>query len=117
MITIKRIYDPVPTEGGYQVLVDRFWPRGISKEKAPWREWKREISPSRELCKWFSHDPAKWDEFKARYRKELSGREDELKYLRQLEDKHKNLTLLYAARDEEHNNAVVLREILSGTSR
>jgi len=112
MIKIRRVYDAEGPDEGYRVLIDRLWPRGISKEKAAWKEWMRDIAPSNELRKWYSHDPVKWDEFRKKYRAELVSKQEELKKLRQLEIKHQTLTLLYSAKEKELNNAVALREFL-----
>lgn len=112
MIKIRRIYDPEEPGEHYKVFIDRLWPRGISKEKAGWDEWMKEISPGNELRKWYSHDPAKWPEFKKRYKNELIQKQDELKKLKQLHIKHGTLTLLYSSREKEYNNAVALREFL-----
>jgi uncharacterized protein YeaO (DUF488 family) len=113
MITIRRLYSPGKPGEHYKVLVDRLWPRGISKEKASWDEWMKEISPSNELRKWFNHDPVRWDEFKQLYKKELAQKQAGLKKLKQLEIKHGTLTLLYSSREEVLNNAAALREFLS----
>ncbi len=112
MITIKRIYDPYEKSDGYRVLVDRLWPRGVRKADAHIDLWLKDIGPSNELRKWFGHDEERWDEFKKRYTKELTDKKDLLKELQNLHKKQKKLTLLYAAKDEEHNNAVVIAEIL-----
>ena len=112
MINIRRIYDPEEPGENYKVFIDRLWPRGISKDKANWNEWMKEVSPSEGLRKWFNHDPNKWEQFRELYRKELVQKQDELNKLRQLEKKFETLTLLYAARDEEHNNGHVLKEFL-----
>ncbi|NMC38899.1 MAG: DUF488 family protein [Bacteroidales bacterium] len=112
MITLRRIYEPAETGEQYRVLVDRLWPRGISKEKAGCNEWLIEISPSNELRKWYGHDPAKWEEFRLRYKKELIMKQDELKRLKGLEEKHGTLTLLYSSKEEKYNNAVALRELI-----
>ena len=112
MIKIRRIYDPGKTGEGYKVLVDRLWPRGISKENAGWDEWMKEISPGNDLRKWYNHDPQKWVEFKERYRRELADKEDRLNRLKQLEREHGVLTLLFSAREKEYNNATALREFL-----
>ena len=112
MITLRRVYDPEKTGEGYKVLVDRLWPRGFSKEKAVWHEWAKEVSPSNELRKWYSHDPSKWDEFRQKYRKELSGKKGEMERLKQLENEYGTLTLLYSSKEEKYNNAVALREFL-----
>ena len=112
MITVRRIYDTETAGEGYKVLVDRLWPRGISKEKAGCNEWLKEISPSNELRNWYGHDPDKWEEFRLRYRKELYMKEGELLRLKQLEKEHGTLTLLYSSREEKYNNAVALREFI-----
>ena len=108
---IKRAYAPVEETDGYRILVDRLWPRGISKEKAQIDLWLKSVAPSNELRKWFGHDPDRFAEFSERYRAELttSGALDEL---RSVIKEHPIATLLYAAHDEEHNNAVVLQHLL-----
>lgn len=108
---IKRVYEPIEETDGYRVLVDRLWPRGISKAKAKIDLWLKSVAPSNELRKWFGHDPERFAEFAERYRTELaeSGALDEL---RSVIKEHPIATLLYAAHDEEHNNAVVLQELL-----
>ena len=95
MIKIKRIYDPVSKDDGKRILVDRLWPRGLKKEKAVIDEWLKDIAPSDELRKWFSHDPSKWEEFKKRYRKELEDRQETIRDLR-TEARRKTVTLLFA---------------------
>ncbi len=112
MIKIRRIYDSEETGEHYKVFIDRLWPRGISKEKAGWDEWIKDISPSNELRKWYNHDPEKWMEFKRLYKNELIEKQNELKKLKQLEIKHGTLTLLYSSRVEKYNNAVALKEFL-----
>jgi uncharacterized protein YeaO (DUF488 family) len=112
MIKVKRIYDPARKSDGYRILVDRLWPRGLSKDRATVNAWLRDIAPSNELRKWFSHDPAKWSEFQTKYRRELMRQSDALKQVRRLEKQHRVVTLLYAAKDERHNNAVALKKIL-----
>ncbi len=115
-IHVKRIYDPPQASDGRRVLVDRMWPRGLSKSEAHVDQWLKEIAPSSELRKWFNHDPERWSEFKQRYFKELAEQKDKLREL--LNDKgKKSITLLFAARDTEHNNAVALREYLKRMSR
>ena len=110
-IGTKRIYDaPAQTEG-FRVLVDRVWPRGVTKEKAAIDLWMKEIGPSTQLRKWFGHDPKRWDEFRKRYRAELEDRTELLDKLRGHAAKRR-LTLVFSARDEEHNQAVALKEIL-----
>jgi uncharacterized protein YeaO (DUF488 family) len=112
IVQIKRIYDPPASDDGVRILVDRLWPRGIKKEKAHVDEWAKDLAPSNELRRWFSHDPNKWAEFKKRYRKELAEKQEVLKKIRDTSRK-RTITLIYAAKDTEHNNAVVLKEILS----
>lgn len=110
MIKLKRIYDAPSADDGYRVLVDRLWPRGIKKENAHIDLWLKDVAPSNEIRKWFGHDPSKWEEFKQRYAKEIDA--DALAQLRQLAVENPTLTLLFAAKDEEHNNAVVLKSLL-----
>jgi uncharacterized protein YeaO (DUF488 family) len=112
-IAIKRVYDAPEKSDGFRVLVDRVWPRGVSKDKAAVDLWMKEIGLSTELRKWFGHDPARWDEFRARYREELAAKGDLLDELRGHAEKGR-LTLVYSARDEAHNQAVVIREMLEG---
>ena len=112
MIKLKRIYDPPIPDDGRRVLVDRLWPRGIAKDAARLDDWLKEIAPSDELRKWFGHDPAKWEEFRERYRSELQSHQEQLAELRAAANK-RTVTLLYAAKDEEHNNAVVLEEMIN----
>ena len=116
MIRIKRIYEQAAEEGGFRILVDRLWPRGLSKEKAKVDLWLKEVAPSSELRKWFSHDPTKWAEFKEKYEKELVAKQSLLKKIRHIGKEKGTVTLLYSARDVEHNNAVVLQAILERTS-
>lgn len=114
-VQIKRIYEGQDADDGLRVLVDRVWPRGMSKEDAKLDHWMKEVSPSHELRKWFGHDPDKYSDFKKKYKEELkSGRQqEELEKLKKLtKQHHKNLTLLYGAKDEKHNQANVLKEIL-----
>jgi len=113
MIKLKRVYDPYADSDGKRILVDRLWPRGIKKEDARIDHWLKDIAPSDELRKWFSHDPAKWEEFKKRYRKELEDRQEIIRDLR-TEARRKTVTLLFAAKDTERNNAVALKEIIEG---
>lgn len=115
-ITIKRVYEPPSKEDGRRILVDRLWPRGLTKEKAAVDLWLKEIAPGTALRKWFDHDPAKWNEFKKRYRQELQQNKEPVALLKEELKKH-NLTLLYAAKDEAHNDAVVLSEFLSGSDK
>jgi uncharacterized protein YeaO (DUF488 family) len=110
-VRLKRAYDPAEAADGYRVLVDRLWPRGVSKEKAQLDEWARELAPSSELRTWFGHDPARFDEFRRRYLEELAAHEAKLAELRERASEG-TLTLVYAARDSEHNDAVVLADVL-----
>jgi uncharacterized protein YeaO (DUF488 family) len=110
-VRLKRASDPAEAADGYRVLVDRLWPRGVSKEKAQLDEWARELAPSSELRTWFGHDPARFDEFRRRYLEELAAHEAKLAELRERASEG-TLTLVYAARDSEHNDAVVLADLL-----
>jgi len=110
-IKIRRIYEPASRRDGKRVLVDRLWPRGISRDRAAVDEWLREIAPGSELRKWFGHDPLKWDEFKKKYKEELRGSRDLILRLKE-ESRKKTVTLLYAAKDPDHNNALVLKEVI-----
>src|SRR4051794_20919599 len=101
-LSIKRIYEPAAAGDGQRVLVDRLWPRGMSKDAAALDLWLKEIAPSRELLKWFGHDPARWQEFRLRYRAELDGNEAAVAQLLRLLE-NGDVTLLYGARDAEHN--------------
>jgi uncharacterized protein YeaO (DUF488 family) len=107
----KRIYDPPEGTDGYRVPIDHIWPRGVSRERAKLDDWAKEVAPSDELRKWFDHDPTRFAEFRARYRLEFAARSERLGDLRR-HAKPGPLTILYAARDQEHNNAVVLTELL-----
>jgi uncharacterized protein YeaO (DUF488 family) len=111
-LRLKRAYEPAAPDDGKRILVDRLWPRGLSKDKAALDDWIKDIAPSTELRKWFGHDPARWAEFQRRYRTELRQHGALLDRIRSLA-KTQTVTLLYAARDEEHNDAVVLRDVLS----
>ncbi len=109
-IRIKRVYEAAAPDDGFRVLVDRLWPRGLSKATAHIDLWAREVAPSNELRQWFGHDPARWDEFRRRYEQELRQPEQAaaLAALRQALAAHPQATLLYAAHDEAHNNAAAL---------
>lgn len=111
MIRIKRVYEPASPSDGARFLVERLWPRGVKKDALAAQAWLRDVAPSTELRKWFAHDPAKWPEFQRRYRSELKARPE---VCRPLTDAARvgNLTLLYSARDGEHNSAVVLKAFL-----
>ncbi len=111
MVKIKRIYDPASRDDGKRILIDRLWPRGISKDDARVDEWLKEIAPSNELRKWFGHDPAKWQEFRKKYAAELAENSELVERLRAEAGKG-IITLLFAAKDVGHNNAVVLKELL-----
>lgn len=111
-VRIKRAYEPASVEDGQRVLVDRLWPRGISKDKAKLDDWLKEVAPSAELRKWFDHKPERWAEFKRRYRSELDTN-PAMAELRAFAKKGR-LTLVYGARDEAHNDAVVLADLLAG---
>lgn len=112
MIQIKRAYDEPSDDNGSRILVDRLWPRGVSKEQLQLDEWLKEIAPSDELRKWFDHDPKKFKEFSKRYKKELEDNQEQVHKLISLQKKHSKVTLVYAAKDEEHNNAMVLKDYL-----
>lgn len=110
-IWLRRAYDPATRNDGYRVLVDRMWPRGVSKEDAAIDHWARDVAPSDDLRRWFGHDPQRWDEFRRRYRAELEAHDDALDALVDRVERGR-VTLVYGARDRQHNNAVVLREVL-----
>lgn len=110
-VTLQRPYGFTPAAGDYLVLVDRLWPRGIRKEVLQPDEWNKDIAPSTELRKWFNHEPEKWNEFRQRYRRELQPHESELRRLAEVA-RHKHLVLLYAAKNTDCNNAVVLKELI-----
>ena len=110
-LKLKRVYEPPDRNDGTRILVDRLWPRGMTKVKAGVDIWLKELAPSAELRKWFGHDPDKWTEFKKRYLAELEENDEQLARLRE-EIKKGAVTLLYGAKDEEHNDAVALAEFL-----
>lgn len=110
-IAIKRVYEPASPGDGYRVLVDRLWPRGISHERARLDEWARRLAPSGELRRWFGHAPERFPEFRVRYRAELASEAADVERLRALA-RAGRVTLVHAARDERHNDAVVLAELL-----
>ncbi len=111
MLKTKRVYESVETSDGARFLVDRLWPRGIKKEKLKMEAWLKDVAPSPNLRKWFAHDPAKWQEFQQRYRAELESNPDAWKPILEAA-KQGDVTLLYSARDTEHNNALLLKEFL-----
>jgi uncharacterized protein YeaO (DUF488 family) len=112
-VRLKRAYEAPEKSDGTRILVDRLWPRGVSKEEAEFDEWIKEIAPSAELRTWFGHDPRRWHEFRSRYRAELAGHSDMVK---DLSDRAREgtITLVYSARDEIHNDAIVLRDVILG---
>ncbi len=110
-IRLKRAYDPASPSDGYRVLIDRLWPRGVSKQQANVDEWQKELAPSTELREWFGHEPDRFAEFRRRYVGELRGQRPRLAELRR-RAREGTLTLVYAAHDSEHNDAVVLAEVL-----
>ncbi len=112
-VRAKRIYEPAEPGDGYRVLIDHVWPRGVSKERAHLDEWAKELAPSDELRRWFDHVPERFTEFRRRYRDELRGHAGELDQLRE-RAADGPVTVVYAARDEDHNNGVVLAELLRG---
>lgn len=112
MVKIKRIYEEPEKSDGFRILVDRLWPRGISKEKAKINLWLKDIAPSNELRKWFGHKPERWNEFKKKYTKELKENIHLIKLIQDIERHKKIITLLYGAKDQEHNQAVVLKNLI-----
>lgn len=114
MIKAKRAYEKPSKEDGLRILVERLWPRGITKEHAKIDLWLKEIAPSPELRKWFGHDPAKWEEFRRRYWAELRQRKDLIRRLKQ-KIREGQVTFVYAARDKEHNSAMILRAFVERT--
>jgi uncharacterized protein YeaO (DUF488 family) len=111
-VRLKRVYEKSAEEDGTRILVDRLWPRGLTKQKANVDIWLKEIAPSTELRKWFHHDPEKWTEFKKRYLLELKRRKEQIELLKKQLGKG-TVTLVYGAKDEEHNEALVLKELLT----
>ena len=112
MIKVKRIYETSSSQDGWRILVDRLWPRGVSKENAKIDLWLKEVAPSDKLRKWFGHDPKKWGDFKKKYELELMEKRELLLEIKRAEKERGTVTLLYSAKDEEHNQAVALIEIL-----
>ena len=110
-VRLKRAYEPLTSDDGTRILIDRLWPRGVRKAAAAIDEWMKEIAPSTELRKWFGHDPARWPEFRQRYRSEIRQHEAELRRLRELA-RNGPVTLVYSAHDAAHNDAVVLKCVL-----
>jgi uncharacterized protein YeaO (DUF488 family) len=114
MLQIKRVYEEPSSSDGVRILVDRVWPRGVSKERAHVERWEKELGPSTELRKWFGHEPPRFDEFAKRYRVELKAQLPLIQEIRALAETG-TVTLVYSARDEEHNQAVVLASVISGS--
>ena len=114
MINLKRAYEPVAKADGERILVERLWPRGVSKDRAKIDLWLKDVAPSTGLRKWFGHDPEKWQQFRRRYAAELKDKIDVIKMLKQ-KAKEGRVTFVYAARDEEHNGALALKEFLEKT--
>lgn len=114
-IRLKRAYDEPSPEDGVRILVERLWPRGVSKERAALDRWAKELAPSPELRKWYGHDPEKWEEFRRRYRRELEGKEEALAELGELAGRER-VTFVFASRETERNSAVLLREHVVGTA-
>ena len=110
-IKLKRVYEKPDKDDGFRILVDRLWPRGLTKEKASVDLWLKEIAPSTELRKWFGHDPAKWKQFRARYESEIRHNREVFTALKQKASEG-TVTLIYGARDQEHNEALVLKQFL-----
>lgn len=116
-IFVKRAYEDAAPEDGYRVLVDRLWPRGRSRGTLALGQWARDVAPSAALRKWFGHKPARWEAFQQRYRHELDAEEQQQRMRSLLaEAKGQPITLVYGAKDEEHNQAIVLRDVLSHLS-
>ena len=113
MIKLKRVYEIPSPDDGLRVLVERLWPRGLTKKRAAVDLWLKDVAPSPELRKWFAHDPARWEQFQKRYGRELRERKDAIRLLKQ-KVKEGMVTLVYAARDEEHNGALALKRHLQG---
>lgn len=111
MIKLKRVYETPSRTDGFRVLVDRLWPRGLTKERAAVKLWLKDVAPSTELRKWFGHDPDRWQQFQVRYRKELREKKDSLKMLQE-KSQERTVTLVYGAKDEQHNEAQVLKRVL-----
>lgn len=112
-VKLKRAYEPSAAGDGARILIDRLWPRGVSKSRIALDQWMKDIAPSSELRKWFGHDPIRWTEFRSRYAKEIRGNAELLSQLRTLA-REGPITLVYSAHDEMHNDAVVLRDLILG---
>jgi uncharacterized protein YeaO (DUF488 family) len=116
MIKLKRAYDPASSDDGMRVLVERLWPRGLSKAKLHLDAWLKDVGPSTELRRWFGHDPEKWARFRARYFRELDSRPESWRPILSAA-RRRTVTLVYSSHDEQHNNAVALREYLQASQR
>jgi uncharacterized protein YeaO (DUF488 family) len=116
VLQLKRVYEPAARTDGHRILVDRLWPRGLTKEKAAVDEWMKEIAPSTELRRWFAHDPDKWPEFQKRYKQELRGHADLIREIARQASRGR-VTLVYGARDEAHNEAVVLAAVIRSRTK
>ena len=114
MIQSKRVYEKPDKQDGFRVLVDRLWPRGLTKEKAQVDLWMKQIAPSGDLRKWFHHEERNWDEFKKKYKAELAEKKELLVELKKLQKEHGTVTLLYGSKDEKQNQAVVLAQMIRG---
>jgi uncharacterized protein YeaO (DUF488 family) len=112
MIRIKRIYEEYSPDDGFRILIDRLWPRGVSKDDAHVDLWFKEIAPTDHLRKWFLHDPKKWNTFKKKYIEELKNNKSLIDKIKNFEKEHKIITLVFSAKDEQHNNAIALGEVL-----
>lgn len=112
MIQLKRVYEGYEKADGFRILIDRLWPRGLSKAKAHVDLWLKDIAPSTDLRKWFGHDPKRWKEFQKKYKTELKDHKDACALLKHLITEKKHVTILYAAHNEDYNNAVALKKIL-----
>lgn len=112
MLKIKRIYEKPEKSDGFRILVDRLWPRGMSKENATLDLWLKDIAPSPALRQWFSHDPKKWDAFQKKYKEELDANPEALQQLKTILQKEKHVTLLYGAKDKDRNQAVAIKNLL-----
>ena len=117
VIKLKRVYETSQPSDGYRILVDRIWPRGMPKRRAKIDLWLKEIGPSTALRKWFGHDPERWAEFQKRYRRELGAESELIAYIKRMEKEYRVVTLVFSARDEERNQAVVLRDFLANRRR
>jgi uncharacterized protein YeaO (DUF488 family) len=116
MVKVKRVYEPVSRTDGTRFLVERLWPRGLSKERLPLAAWLKEVGPSTELRQWFNHDPLKWSQFRTRYFRELDSRPESWRPIFAAA-RRGIVTLVYSSHDEEHNNAVALKEYLQAKRR